>query len=74
MEAKFVTLVFRNETTEDMALIRKISQEEGCRAWSMDHEILRADLMRDALEKNAINRAKMYADHVDVSRFRNDLN
>lgn len=74
MESKYVTLVFRNETKEEKALARKTAHSKECIAWSLDHEILRADLMRDALEKNDIDRAKMYADELDVSRFRGDLN
>ena len=47
---KHVTLVFEYETEEELATIRELAGTKQCRAWSMDHELLRNELMKQAAE------------------------
>jgi len=55
---KYVTLVFKAGTEEQHKKIRAMALEESCRAWSLDHEILRAELMRHAIENNDLKKAE----------------
>lgn len=73
-KTKYTTLVFKNESKEDADNISKYAQDELCRAWSLDHEILRLELIEKALEENDIEKAKNYFGEVDVTRFLHELN
>ncbi len=67
--SKYTTLVFKSDTPESLEIVRNASLSEHCRAWSMDHEILRLDLIEKALEENDIEKAKSYFGEVDVTKF-----
>ena len=70
---KYTTLVFRKETPADAKVIGELSQHILCRAWSLDHEILRLELIEKALEENDIEKAKTYFGEIDVTRFLHEL-
>ena len=69
MMSKYTTLVFKIDTPESLQAVREASKGEHCRAWSMDHEILRLELIEQALDENDIEKAKSYFGEVDVTRF-----
>jgi len=69
----YVTLVFKSENEEQYKKVREMAAQDNCRAWSIDHELLRCDLMRHALDKGDIEEAKMYAETSDVLQYRNVL-
>ncbi len=71
--SKYTTLVFKSDTPESLEIVRNASISEHCRAWSMDHEILRLDLIEKALEENDIEKAKSYFGEVDVTKFMDRL-
>jgi hypothetical protein len=71
--AKYTTLVFKSDTPEALMATKEASQSEHCRAWSMDHEILRLELIEQALDENDIDKARSYIGEVDVTRFINRL-
>jgi len=58
--SKYITLVFKYETENEIADARNMASKDSCRAWSIDHEILRVDLVSNALEENDIKKAKHY--------------
>jgi hypothetical protein len=66
--SKYTTLVFDTSTKEGMELARKAALSEHCRAWSMDHEIIRNDLIEKALEENDLKKAYSYIGEVDVHK------
>lgn len=55
-----VTLVFEYETEEELATIRELAGAKQCRAWSMDHDLVRIDLIRQAIEDGDIEKAMEY--------------
>lgn len=55
-----MTLVFEYETNEELETIRELVSAKQCRAWSMDHELVRIDLMRQAIEDGDTEKAKEY--------------
>lgn len=67
--SKYTTLVFKSDTPDSLQATREAAQSEHCRAWSMDHEILRLELIEQALDENDIEKAKSYIGEVDVTRF-----
>lgn len=67
--SKYTTLVFKSDTPESLQATREASQSEHCRAWSMDHEILRLELIEQALDENDIDKARSYIGEVDVTKF-----
>lgn len=67
--SKYTTLVFKSDTPDSLQAARKASQNEHCSAWSLDHEILRLELIEQALDENDIEKAKSYIGEVDVTRF-----
>lgn len=72
--SKYTTLVFKSDTPEGLQATREASQSDHCRAWSMDHEILRLELIEQALDENDIEKAKSYIGEVDVEKFIDRLN
>lgn len=70
---KYITLVFEYETDEELQIVRDASAKENCRAWSMDHEMLRVDLMRQAIEDNDLGNAARYGDFDGVIALRDEL-
>lgn len=70
---RYTTLVFQSDTPESANEVREISGREICRAWSMDHEILRLELIEQALDKNDIELAQSYISEPDVSIFKGRL-
>jgi len=71
--SKFTTLVFKSDTPESLHEVRKMAKIEICRAWSMDHEILRLELIENALDKGDIKQAQEYISAPDVTIFRKRL-
>jgi hypothetical protein len=69
MMSKYTTLVFKSDTPESLEATRHATLNEHCRAWSKDHEILRLELIEQALDENDIERAKSYFGEVDVTKF-----
>jgi len=67
--SKYTTLVFKSDTPEGLHAVRDASQSEHCRAWSLDHEILRLELIEQALDENDIDKARSYIGEVDVAKF-----
>ena len=72
--SKFITLVFKADTEEELEKAREFSGDDGCRAWSMDHEMLRVDLLRQAIESNDIKMAETYVNKDGVYDFKDHLN
>jgi len=73
IKTKYTTLVFKSETKEGHNIVGKYAQSDLCRAWSLDHEILRLELIEKALDENDIEKAKSYISQVDVAQFESDL-
>lgn len=71
--SKYTTLVFQSDTPEKLQAVRKMAQSDDCRAWSMDHEILRLGLIEQALDQGDIKQAQDYIHESDVSVFRDRL-
>ena len=72
--SKFITLVLRADTEEDIRKAREVSGDKGCVAWSMDHEILRVDLLRHAIENSDIKIAETYVNKDGIYDFKDHLN
>ena len=70
---EFTTLVFKSDTEDSIAAVGAMAQLDICRAWSMDHEILRLELIDQALDNNDIDRAKKYISADGVVEFKDDL-
>ena len=70
---KYITLVFEYETDKKLDDIRNAAHSPNCRVWSMDHEMLRADLMRQAIEDGDLIGAERYASYDGVSELRSEL-
>ena len=70
---KYTTLVFRCDTPEDKERVREMANSELCRAWSIDHEILRLELIEKALDENDIEKARSYIGLVGVDAKKSDL-
>lgn len=70
---KYVTLVFEYETDSDLAVIRELAGAKQCCAWSMDHELVRGDLVRQAVEDGDTAKAKEYLAVDGVVRLLPDL-
>lgn len=71
--SKYTTLVFQSDTPDSLEQVREMSGREICRAWSMDHEILRLELIEQALDKNDIELAQSYISEPDVTIFKDRL-
>lgn len=63
-----ITLVFEIDTNNDELAVREMAEHEACCAWSMDHEILRLELIEQALDADNIEKAKSHFDEVDVNQ------
>ena len=74
MKSKYTTLVFRSDTEESLEFVRGAANNDHCRAWSMDHEIVRLELIEQALDENDIDLAKSYIGEVDVVKHLDRLN
>lgn len=70
---KYVTLVFAYETNSDLAVIRELAGTKQCRAWSMDHELVRHDLVWQAVEDGDNDKAMKYLQADGVMKFLPDL-
>lgn len=66
---KYTTLVFKQDTPESLQSTKEASQSEHCIAWAIGDEILRLELIGQALDENDIEKAKSYFDEVDVTLF-----
>ena len=67
--SKHTTLVFKSDDEESRDFVRNLSQSEYCRAWSIDHEILRLELIEQALEDGDIEKAKSYIGETNLEKF-----
>jgi len=72
--AKYTTLVFRNNNDEGLKRVREMAEDELCMAWSMSHELVRLELIEQALDENDIEKAKSYIGETDVIQFLDRLN
>jgi len=73
MIEKYTTLVFRSVNEDESEEIRGFARSELCRAWSMDHEIIRLELIEKALDEGDIEKAREYIGETDVTRLSGDL-
>lgn len=64
---KYITLVFEYENDKELAAIREVCKADNCRAWSMDHEMMRTDLIRQAIEDKDLDKAQEYLDADSLS-------
>ena len=71
--SKYTTLVFKADTDEEFQAIRKMALDEKCRAWSLDHELLRLDLVHRAVERKDFKKAEEYFGATDIQKYRIDL-
>ena len=71
--SEYTTLVFKTVTPGERSRVRKLSQLNNCRAWSMDHELIRLELIENALDENNIELAKSYFGIIDVYKLRERL-
>jgi hypothetical protein len=62
MRSKYITLVFECDTDEKLRDVREAAEKENCRAWSMDHEMIRVDLLRQAINDGDMEKAVEYLD------------
>lgn len=69
--SKYTTLVFKSDDEESCDFVRNLSKNEYCKAWSIDNEILRLELIEQALEDGDIEKAKSYIGETDLERFIN---
>lgn len=65
---KYTTLVFESDTAEKIKKVREFAKHPFCRAWSLDHEITRLELIEEALDDGDIELAKEYIRLVDCTR------
>jgi hypothetical protein len=70
---KYVTLVFKTETQDQIKAAREMAEKNQCIAWSLDHEILRGDLMRKAIDDGDLKKAEEYGYTADASQYLDDL-
>ena len=70
---KYVTLVFECKDEDSLKKIRGYASNDSCVAWSLDHEILRLELIEKSLDDNNIVKAKDYISASDVFQFRTEL-
>lgn len=70
---KYITLVFEYETDDELQKIRSAAMSDNCCAWSMDHEMLRGDLVCQAIEDKNLSAATRYIDFDGVAALRNEL-
>ena len=69
----YTTLVFKTEAAEKRQAVRKMAADEQCRAWSMDHELLRLDLIQKAVKQKDFSKAQEYFAAGDIEKYRADL-
>ena len=70
---KYITLVFEYETDAELQEIREVATKYNCRAWSMDHEMLRVDLIRQAVEDRDTDKAMEYIQADGISKLLPEL-
>lgn len=73
IDSKYTTLVFKTETVEEKELVRSLSQAESCKAWMLDHALLKLDLIEKAIDENDLDRAGKYFDSLDVTQYQHEL-
>lgn len=71
--SKYTTLVFRTETSDELEAVRVMAQNENCRAWMIDHALLKLDLIEKAIEEKDFDKVAKYFGAVDVSIYRHEL-
>ena len=71
--SKYTTLVFKTDTPDSLDIVRGFAMNDLCMAWSLDHEIMRLELIEKALEAGDIKKALSYIGHVDVTEFLHEL-
>ena len=70
---KYITLVFEYSTDEELTKIREYAMDDNCRAWSLEHELLRLDLIENAVRDGDMETAIKYIDSINVSEHIGDL-
>ena len=70
--SKYTTLVFKSDTFARADFVKKLANEADCRAWSTDHEILRLELIEQALSKNDVELAQTYISALDITKYSED--
>ena len=73
MNNKYTTLVFKAETKEEKESVRRMAQSEQCRAWMLDHALLKLDLIEKAIEQNDLAKVEKYFSALDVEQYKHEL-
>ena len=71
--SEYTTLVFKTGTPGERSKVRELAKLDNCRAWSMDHELIRLGLIEKALDENNIDLAKSYFGMIDIDKLRDSL-
>ena len=69
---KYITLVFEYDD-DNFNGIREMAGDERCRAWSLEHELLRLDLVQNAVERKDFDKAEEYFNAIDIHQYLDDL-
>ena len=70
---KYITLVFKHETEEELEIVQSLARKNNCVAWSTAHEINRLELIEDALDCDDIDRAGEYISMIDPCARMSDI-
>lgn len=70
---RYITLVFECESNQHLDDVRSLAGAKQCRAWSLDHELLRLDLIRQAIGDRDFDKAGEYLEMDDVTTKRHEL-
>ena len=73
IDSKYTTLVFKADTKEEKEAVREMAQKEQCRAWMLDHALLKLDLIEKAIEEKDFSKVEKYFSAVDVSKYRHEI-
>lgn len=74
IDSKYTTLVFKTDTPEEKEAVREMAQNEQCRAWMLDHALLKLDLIEKAIEEKDLSKVEKYFSAIDVSKYIDELN
>lgn len=69
----YTTIVFEHETDEELAEVRAIAHKSICRAWSMEHELIRLELVQQAIEDKDLEKAAEYIEADNISNLLHEL-
>lgn len=73
IDSKYTTLVFKTDTPEEKEAVREMAKNDQCRAWMLDHALLKLDLIEKAIEEKDFSKVEKYFSAIDVSKYRHEL-